>query len=152
MATNDDGNVFFLTNKSMTGLNKPQVYRFLYKSQCFDEGLTYSKDWAEFDDGDEMWDEDVDASLHDADESAATAFTTVTVYPNPTTGRITVSSTDVIEKVYVFDSKGNIVTSIDNHRSNTIILDLSSYRDGLYLIRTQNRNGYSTVNKINKID
>ena len=151
LATNDDRNVFFLTNKSTTGLNKPQVYSFLYKSQCFDEGLTHSKVWGDIDDS-EMWGEYIEALETEPDENAATALPMVTVYPNPTTGRVTVSSTDVIEKAYVFDSKGNIVSSYDNHRSNTIILDLSSYGDGLYLIRTQNRNGYSTVNKINKID
>ena len=151
LATNDDRNVFFLTNKSTTGLNKPQVYSFLYKSQCFDEGLTHSKVWGDIDDS-EMWGEYIKALETEPDENAATALPMVTVYPNPTTGRVTVSSTDVIEKAYVFDSKGNIVSSYDNHRSNTIILDLSSYGDGLYLIRTQNRNGYSTVNKINKID
>ena len=150
LATNYDSNVYFLTNISNTGLKKPQIYRFHYKSQCYLDDDPLYREQNENDD-DYMLSEEMDEET-DIDGYACSEQPVVTIYPNPTSGSITISSTSDIAKVYVFDYKGYLVASYDNHRSSTIIIDLSSYRDGLYLIRTQNRNGYSTVTKINKID
>lgn len=57
------------------------------------------------------------------------------------------------DMLFDVDKKSALVASYENNNhSNTINVDLSSYGNGLYIIKTQNHNGYSTVNKINKID
>ena len=154
LATNYDGNVYYLTNKSMTGLNKNQVYRFLYKSQCFAESSSPNvRIDRDIIDDDELFEETMDDMLFAVDENTSFDQPTVNIYPNPCSGNITVTSDNEIDKVYVFDHKGALVASYENNNHiNTIIVDLSSYRNGLYIIKTQNHNGYSTVNKINKID
>ncbi len=154
LATNYDGNVYYLTNKSMTGLNKNQVYRFLYKSQCFAESSSPNvRIDRDITDDDELFEETMDDMLFGVDENTSFDQPTVNIYPNPCSGNITVTSDNEIDKVYVFDHKGALVASYENNNHiNTIIVDLSSYGNGLYIIKTQNHNGYSTVNIINKID
>ena len=155
LATNYDGNVFYLTNKSMTGLNKPQIYRFLYKSQCFyEDSSPYVRDWGENDDDEnsvEILEETGEKTMQDNVNSGLYEQSSVNIYPNPTSGSITVSGNDIIENVFVYDYRGTPIHTYNND-TNTITIDLSSYQDGLYIIKTQNRNGYTTINKISKTD
>lgn len=151
LATNYDGNVYFLTAKSKTGLNKPQIYRFFYKSQCFYESSTHIREQRDETNNDyKLIEATTDSMVTDPDNSASSHLPSVNIYPNPCSNNITISSDDEIEKVSIFDCAGSFVSSYDNIHSNTIIIDLSSYRNGLYIIKTQNQNGYTSVNKISK--
>ncbi len=60
---------------------------------------------------------------------------TVTVYPNPVTDRLTLDMTDGKEvgTVYVFDSKGKSVLTA----SNSATLDISTLPPGIYFIKLQ---------------
>lgn len=153
LATNYDGNVYYLADKSMTGLNKNQIYRFLYKSQCFAESSSPNvrNNWDKTDDHD-LLEETMNDLLFGVDENTLFDKPTVNIYPNPSSGIITLTSDDEINKVYVFDYKGILVASYENNPAKTIILDLSSYHHGLYIIKSQNHNGYTTINKINIIE
>ncbi|MDL2315221.1 T9SS type A sorting domain-containing protein [Bacteroidales bacterium OttesenSCG-928-C19] len=60
---------------------------------------------------------------------------TFTVYPNPTSGQLTVDNGQlIINKVEIFDINGRKLSTINNQQS-TAKLDLSGYANGVYLLR-----------------
>jgi len=70
------------------------------------------------------------------------------VYPNPSTGKFVFLFPDIIYNFDVFDINGNKILS-KNFSKKEIILDLSGYRSGLYIVRANNnKNNY--VYKITK--
>jgi len=64
------------------------------------------------------------------------------VFPNPTTGKFDISEIEALGnklKVNIIDSQGKIIySSVYDNFGNKISLDLSSYPEGLYLIRLSN--------------
>ena len=67
------------------------------------------------------------------------------VFPNPSSNSITISLDDakLIQKIEVFNSKGNVVTS-NNYNTNTATLDISSFPTGLYMIKISDGNSEIT--------
>jgi hypothetical protein len=57
---------------------------------------------------------------------------TTKIYPNPTNGILNIETSKSIEKIEILNLQGSIISTFGNER----ILDLSSYDDGIYLIRT----------------
>jgi hypothetical protein len=58
-------------------------------------------------------------------------------YPNPTFGPVTVSglSKDVDEQIFVYDTQGRLVLQSPAYGKQTLQLDLSSLKNGMYLIK-----------------
>lgn len=70
--------------------------------------------------------------------------TTVSVYPNPTDGLLTISSSQPLQHIELLDISGRqLLTTKDNS------LDLSSFPNGIYLLRCTTPSG-STIQKIIK--
>ena len=69
-----------------------------------------------------------------------------TVYPNPTTGLVTIQSNDVIESVKVIGMLGNVLKTYTNTNS----IDLSDLSSGNYLVNIITANGETTTKKIVK--
>jgi len=69
-----------------------------------------------------------------------------TVYPNPTTGLVTIESNDAIESVKVIGMLGNVLKTY----SNTNSIDLSDLSPGNYLVNIITTNGETTTKKIVK--
>ena len=70
----------------------------------------------------------------------------INIYPNPTTGRITIDAPSGIEKFSIYTVSGReIVTAIG---VNTI--DISMYSNGLYVLRYKTKGGKTTSQKIVK--
>ena len=84
---------------------------------------------------------DVLATLGLNDISASNEI--IAVYPNPTNGIINISGVDKVDAIKVFSISGQLV----KETVNTNIIDLSSERDGLYLIEIQHE-GKTSVNKL----
>lgn len=84
---------------------------------------------------------DVLATLGLNDISASNEV--IAVYPNPTNGIINISGVDKVDAIKVFSISGQLV----KETVNTNIIDLSSERDGLYLIEIQHE-GKTSVNKL----
>jgi uncharacterized repeat protein (TIGR01451 family) len=57
---------------------------------------------------------------------------TTKFYPNPTNGILNIETSKSIEKIEILNLLGSIISTFGNER----LLDLSSYHDGIYLIRT----------------
>ncbi len=77
------------------------------------------------------------------------AETTVNVYPNPTTGIVTIQMTDeniTDFTVEVYDALGRkIISEVSYNGANEYTTDLSSYPEGLYILRINT--GIRTINK-----
>lgn len=84
---------------------------------------------------------DVLATLGLNDISASNAV--IAVYPNPTNGIVNISGADKVDAIKVFSINGQLV----KETVNTNIIDLSSERNGLYLIEIQHE-GKTSVNKL----
>lgn len=72
------------------------------------------------------------------------------IYPNPTSGLITVISIlSPITNITVYDLTGNSVYTIKNNQiQNSVQLDLSSLNNGIYFMNIQNENGQLKTFKI----
>ena len=71
------------------------------------------------------------------------------VYPNPATGIITISfpSSLSIVKTEVMNITGEVVKRIDTNNSSSVIVDLSSFSKGVYLLKI-NTDSYSEMQKL----
>jgi len=76
---------------------------------------------------------------------------TFTVAPNPTSGIVTVSSSEgKISQVSVLGLDGKMLEHNSSLRDGTVILDLGSYRSGVYLIKVDGDQGSSKTFKVIK--
>ncbi len=64
-------------------------------------------------------------------------FENVKVYPNPTVGKVTVSSQVLIKKVQLFSSAGVIIKEINTNSSNNLEVDFTSLESGLYILKVE---------------
>jgi hypothetical protein len=72
----------------------------------------------------------------------ALASDSISVYPNPTNGLITVNSTTAVKAITVYDTTGKQISA-----SKTNTVDLSNQAKGIYLVQVQTENG-STTKKV----
>jgi len=71
------------------------------------------------------------------------------IYPNPTSGIITISSSQVIANIDVFDVTGKLVFSQQNCNKQTKSeLDLSALTNGIYFIHAVTENGGVSKSKV----
>lgn len=69
--------------------------------------------------------------------------------PNPTSGIITISSSQAIANVEVFDVRGKLVyTQTNNIKQTNTELDLSALNNGIYFIHSQTENGGINKSKV----
>ncbi len=73
---------------------------------------------------------------------------TVTISPNPTKDKITVTSKNKIQSIQLFDAQGSVLQVI-MEQNKTRILDLSNHASGIYFVKVNTVNG-SSVEKIMK--
>jgi hypothetical protein len=73
----------------------------------------------------------------------------ITIYPNPTSGLVTISSIQTIANIEVFDVTGKLVYTQQNNRNQTNTeIDLSALSNGIYLIHAQNNFGGISKTKL----
>lgn len=71
------------------------------------------------------------------------------IFPNPTSGIITIAATIGLKTIYIFDVSGKLVLSQNiANKQNNVELDLSNLNNGIYFIRAKTENGQSNINKI----
>jgi uncharacterized repeat protein (TIGR01451 family) len=66
---------------------------------------------------------------------------TTKIYPNPTNGILNIETSKSIEKIEILNLLGSVISTFGNER----LLDLSSYHDGIYLIRTTTDEGVELI-------
>lgn len=69
----------------------------------------------------------------------------VSVYPNPTEGRVTIAAAEMINSVELYDMQGRLI-------SNTVAneIDLSARQAGVYLLKVKTQSGIKTERLIKK--
>jgi hypothetical protein len=73
----------------------------------------------------------------------------ITIYPNPTSGLITISSTQTIANIEVFDVTGKLVYNQQNNNHQTNLeINLSALSNGIYFINAQNNFGGISKSKV----
>lgn len=71
------------------------------------------------------------------------------IFPNPTSGIVTISSSQAIASIDVFDVTGKLVYSQQyNNKQTNSSLDLFNLSNGIYFIHAKTENGQSNSNKI----
>lgn len=73
--------------------------------------------------------------------------TELTVYPNPTNGIVYVKGAALISKIQVYNSLGQIITTLDNNSKQVLTLDLGNYK-GLYLLKMTDENGSQITKRV----
>ncbi|MCF8429828.1 MAG: T9SS type A sorting domain-containing protein [Bacteroidia bacterium] len=73
----------------------------------------------------------------------------LSIYPNPTSGLITISSTQTIANIEVFDVTGKLVYNQQNNNHQTNLeINLSALSNGIYFINAQNNFGGISKSKL----
>jgi hypothetical protein len=67
---------------------------------------------------------------------------TINIYPNPATEQVTLSSTNTIASVELFNSLGQKVLNL-NADSNSVTINIANLSKGIYTIKTNTENGQS---------
>ena len=68
----------------------------------------------------------------------------LTIYPNPTGGTLTVESTSPIREITVYDLSGRVMMTA-NGGDAISVMDVSSLRNGIYLLRVMTDSGVQTA-------
>lgn len=76
------------------------------------------------------------------------SVTTINVYPNPTTGVVTIDAEEM-SHVEIYDNEGRRLQDYDAHNRNTLTIDISPYASGIYFVRIHTPHGV-TIQKLIK--
>ena len=68
----------------------------------------------------------------------------VSVYPNPSNGLVTVTATNNIKQVEVFDLAGKAIFTSNNY-NNKCTINTSAYNKGMYIIKVQTEDAIQTT-------
>lgn len=77
-------------------------------------------------------------------ESTIVSATEMSIYPNPTSGMLNITSNEEINSVEIFNSIGNTVVS-SKVAGNSSAIDMSNLPNGMYFVRVSTLNGIETV-------
>lgn len=76
---------------------------------------------------------------------------TTTVFPNPTTEKLNISSVKTIKKIQIYAINGQLITTIDIAHTDSCQIDLSQLDNGLYIMRIIASDDTTEEHKIKKI-
>jgi Secretion system C-terminal sorting domain len=71
----------------------------------------------------------------------------ITVYPNPGNGNFTVAGLTTGQVVEMYNYLGQLLTSAVADNSTTMHFNISTYANGMYLMRIQNKDGSGVIEK-----
>jgi hypothetical protein len=71
------------------------------------------------------------------------------VYPNPSNGLVTVSSTDMITKVVVINVLGEVMKSMTTD-SKQVVVDITDLKSSVYFLQITNSKNQTSIQKIVK--
>lgn len=89
-----------------------------------------------------------DVSMSILDHNITTA--NIAVYPNPTSGQLTVSSNEAIRNITIYDLSGRLVESVNVNADTQVNLNVARLNSGIYFIKTQLENQQTRTSKFIK--
>lgn len=75
----------------------------------------------------------------------------ISAYPNPVKDMITLTGTQNVETIQLFDVVGKLVHSVKNTKNERIVFDLSQFDSGVYYIHFTSTNGNTHAKKLTKL-
>ena len=73
-----------------------------------------------------------------------------TIYPNPVSDILTLSSNEAAKKTMVYDIHGRLVEPIRSNNTNSIEMDVRHLQNGMYFIKIETENGNTVTKKFVK--
>ncbi|MBO4876336.1 MAG: T9SS type A sorting domain-containing protein [Bacteroidales bacterium] len=89
----------------------------------------------------------IDFCVEGTTESSIETATAMSIFPNPTSGMLNVTSNDEIDSIEIFNSVGTTVLSC-NVADNSSAIDMSNMPNGMYFVRVSTSKGIETVKVI----
>ena len=89
-----------------------------------------------------------DVSMSILDHNITTA--NIAVYPNPTSGQLTISSNEAIRNITIYDLSGRLVESVNVNADTQVNLNVARLNSGVYFIKTQLENQQTKTSKFIK--
>ncbi len=135
------GNSISVTEATYTfsGLTDSTAYQVRVQAVCD----STTSDWTEAVNFTTLEEEIPDGiSNYDLDKS-------VSLYPNPTSDRVTISAQGMMESVSMYDVYGKLISTMKVNDTNATV-DLSSYASGVYFARITTENGVVTKRIVKK--
>lgn len=125
LATNDLGNIFFISSDRT-------IHRLFYKSQCdYSSSQNCLNKYAFL--GTYLIDDNNNTTTKDNDDFQFPEFN---IFPNPTNNTITIATTnDYITSIFIFNTDGMVIKTINLLYSDKIEIDVSSLDNGLYFTK-----------------
>lgn len=65
----------------------------------------------------------------------------ITIYPNPSSGLVNITNPLITQTLTLYDLSGKIVYQMDEPSLTTVSIDISTFQNGIYLLRLKNENG-----------
>jgi hypothetical protein len=72
------------------------------------------------------------------------------IYPNPTENQLNIQSKIAIQEISIIDLNGRLVLNQSGNSQNSLKVELSMLKSGIYLLKTLDVNGDFSINKIIK--
>ena len=74
----------------------------------------------------------------------------ITIYPNPSSGLVTIDWTGKVKLIEVTDARGRLIQRIEQFTGSNATVNLTPYRSGVYFITIENENGQHVYDVIKK--
>ncbi len=68
----------------------------------------------------------------------------ISIFPNPAIENVNIKSDFNITDIAVYDYVGKLIYTIENSNTKHVVLNTSSYRAGMYIVRINTENGVVT--------
>ena len=133
---------FNLKDRGGNGLNG--FYGFLATGDATFTNLNTNEVLLSVDGSESFSTKTINFCVEDLTENAIETATAMSIYPNPTSGILNITSNEEIDSVEIFNSIGNTVVS-SKVVGNSSAIDMSNLPNGMYFVRVSTANGIETV-------
>ena len=133
---------FNLKDRGGNGLNG--FYGFLATGDATFTNLNTNETLLSVDGSESFSTKTINFCVEGTTESTIETATAMSIFPNPTSGMLNVTSNEEIDSIEIFNSVGTTVVS-NNVAGNSSAIDMSKLPNGMYFVRVSTANGIETV-------
>ena len=135
---------YTFTLKDRGGNGLTGFYGWFYMGDATFINLNTNETLLSVDGSEEFSTKTINFCVEDLTENAIETASEMSIYPNPTSGMLNITSNEEIDSVEIFNSIGNTVVS-SKVAGNSSAIDMSNLPNGMYFVRVSTANGIETV-------
>ncbi|MBO7133514.1 MAG: T9SS type A sorting domain-containing protein [Bacteroidales bacterium] len=135
---------YTFTLKDRGGNGLTGFYGWFYMGDATFTNLNTNETLLSVDGSEEFSTKTINFCVEDLTENAIETASEMSIYPNPTSGMLNITSNEEIDSVEIFNSIGNTVVS-SKVAGNSSAIDMSNLPNGMYFVRVSTANGIETV-------